>query len=133
MKRLYKLEVGESVLIHTDEWFFVNTYIVDVNKGIRSFDISCMSDPIVPSMHRYFGKLVSISGVVYNENTEEFSYYIEGCKFPWDIRAFDVDFTRLYNNSIDSYCKSYCIQECSKTCPIYSTIAFINKYRKKLV
>ena len=127
MKLKIVLEVGESVLIHTAEWFNINTYIIDHRKNIRSFTIDGYN-LIVPEMFKYFGKVAKISRLTYNTDIEEFMYYIEGCDFLWDIRCFDINTPTLVSNSIVNYCSNYCIQECSKDCPLFSTISFIKKY-----
>lgn len=127
MKTIYRLEVGESVLIHTAEWFNINTYIIDHRRNTRSFTIDGYN-LIVPEMFKYFGKIAKISRITYNTDIEEFMYYIEGCDFLWDIRCFDINTPMLVNNSIANYCSNYCIQECSKDCPLFSTISFIKKH-----
>ena len=127
MKTIYRLEVGESVLIHTAEWFNINTYIIDHRKNTRSFTIDGYN-LIVPEMFKYFGKVAKISRLTYNTDIEEFTYYIEGCDFLWDIRCFDINTPTLVSNSIVNYCSNYCIQECSKDCPLFSTISFIKKH-----
>lgn len=127
MKTIYRLEIGENVLIHTAEWFNINTYIIDHRKNTRSFTIDGYN-LIVPEMFKYFGKIAKISRITYNTDIEEFMYYIEGCDFLWDIRCFDINMPTLVSNSIVNYCSNYCIQECSKDCPLFSTISFIKKY-----
>lgn len=99
MKTIYRLEIGESVLIHTAEWFNINTYIIDHRKNTRSFTIEGYN-LIVPEMFKYFGKIAKISRLTYNTDIEEFMYYIEGCDFLWDIRCFDINTPTLVSNSI---------------------------------